>query len=102
MKIFRNIILHLSAVAALVFAASCEDLAMGDNFLRKPPSNDVTIDTVFSTKEYAVLQATSVWSLFRLEQLDRNVGGESGESYGFVAVVCRIWRSGIYLLQRTL
>ncbi len=54
MKIFRNIILHLSAVAALVFAASCEDLAMGDNFLRKPPSNDVTIDTVFSTKEYAV------------------------------------------------
>ena len=30
-----------------------EDLAFGNKFLQKPPSTDVTIDTVFSTAEYA-------------------------------------------------
>lgn len=32
---------------------ACEDLAFGDKFLQKPPSTDVTIDTVYSTAEYA-------------------------------------------------
>lgn len=32
---------------------SCEDLALGEKFLQKPPSGDVTIDTIFSTAEYA-------------------------------------------------
>ena len=30
-----------------------QDLAFGDKFLQKPPSSDVTIDTIFSTSEYA-------------------------------------------------
>ena len=37
----------------LITMISCEDLAFGDKFLQKPPSTDVTIDTVFSTAEYA-------------------------------------------------
>lgn len=33
--------------------SSCEDFALGDKFLQKPPSTDVTIDTIFSTAEFA-------------------------------------------------
>ncbi len=40
-------------VGMLTMAVSCEDLAFGDKFLQKPPSTDVTIDTIFSTSEYA-------------------------------------------------
>lgn len=32
---------------------ACEDLKFGDSFLQKPPSVDITIDTVFSKAEYA-------------------------------------------------
>ncbi len=48
-KHFHVIILMLGLVTTI----SCEDLAFGDKFLQKPPSTDVTIDTVFSTAEYA-------------------------------------------------
>ena len=46
---FHVIILMLG----LATTFSCEDLAFGDKFLQKPPSTDVTIDTIFSTAEYA-------------------------------------------------
>lgn len=39
----------LSAMAAL----SCSDLKFGDDFLEKAPGVDITIDTVFSSKQYA-------------------------------------------------
>lgn len=48
-KHFHVIILMLGLITTI----SCEDLAFGDKFLQKPPSTDVTIDTVFSTAEYA-------------------------------------------------
>ena len=32
---------------------SCEDFAFGNKFLQKPPSTDITADTIFSTKDYA-------------------------------------------------
>lgn len=45
---------HLILLAGLLTSVmSCEDLAFGNKFLQKPPSTDVTIDTVFSTAEYA-------------------------------------------------
>lgn len=51
-KIFKYI--YLFIISSVVFTAvSCEDLKFGNNLLQKPPSNDVTIDTVFSTAEYA-------------------------------------------------
>lgn len=53
MKKFRYYLLYISALFALGLAVSCEDFEIGDRFLQKPPSNDVTIDTVFSSKEYA-------------------------------------------------
>lgn len=37
----------------LATTISCEDFALGEKFLQKPPSSDVTIDTIFSTAEYA-------------------------------------------------
>lgn len=48
-KHFHVILLALG----LMINWSCEDLAFGNKFLQKPPSTDVTIDTVFSTAEYA-------------------------------------------------
>ncbi|WP_044123172.1 RagB/SusD family nutrient uptake outer membrane protein [Hallella bergensis] len=41
------------AVAAMTLTVGCEDLALGENFLQKPPSTDVTIDTIFGKAEYA-------------------------------------------------
>lgn len=49
-KHFQTIVLMLGL---LVSTIACEDLAFGDKFLQKPPSTDVTIDTIFSTSEYA-------------------------------------------------
>ena len=39
--------------ALLITTISCEDFALGEKFLQKPPSSDVTIDTIFSTAVYA-------------------------------------------------
>ena len=33
--------------------SSCSDLAFGDSFLEKAPGEDVTVDTIFSSKLYA-------------------------------------------------
>lgn len=49
-RISINIFLFLGTLFTL---ASCEDFALGDKFLQKPPSTDITIDTIFSTAEYA-------------------------------------------------
>ena len=53
----KNIKKHFHAIVLLlgllISTNACEDLAFGDKFLQKPPSTDVTIDTVFSTAEYA-------------------------------------------------
>lgn len=53
----KNIKKHFHAIVLmlglLVTTIACEDLAFGDKFLQKPPSTDVTIDTIYSTAEYA-------------------------------------------------
>lgn len=53
MKTTQSILACIAFSTAVIFAVSCEDFALGDRFLQKPPSGDVTIDTVFSTGEYA-------------------------------------------------
>ena len=35
-------------LSILLVATSCEDLSFGNSFLQKPPSTDVTIDTIFA------------------------------------------------------
>lgn len=51
MKIYK---LYVSLLITLLISlSSCEDLAFGDKFLQKPPSTDITIDTIFSTADYA-------------------------------------------------
>ena len=40
-------------LSILLVATSCEDLSFGNSFLQKPPSTDVTIDTIFAKGEYA-------------------------------------------------
>lgn len=45
---------HVALIAGgLLINVACEDLAFGNQFLQKPPSSDVTIDTIYSTAEYA-------------------------------------------------
>ena len=53
MKNIRNHFHIILLALGLLMTVACEDLAFGDKFLQKPPSTDVTIDTVFSTAEYA-------------------------------------------------
>lgn len=53
MRSLKKLLYTILLMASLAMAVSCEDLAFGDKFLQKPPSSDVTIDTIFSTAEYA-------------------------------------------------
>lgn len=53
MRTIKNIFYLILFVVILQFTVSCEDLAFGEDFLHKPPSTDVTIDTIFSNAEYA-------------------------------------------------
>ena len=48
-RYFQGLILG----ALLITTISCEDFALGEKFLQKPPSSDITIDTIFSTAVYA-------------------------------------------------
>lgn len=51
MKLLRKYIFIITCICCGLTA--CEDLKFGDQFLQKPPSDDVTIDTIFSRAEYA-------------------------------------------------
>lgn len=53
MKSLRKLLYTILLTGSLLTIVSCEDLAFGDKFLQKPPSSDVTIDTIFSSAEYA-------------------------------------------------
>lgn len=82
MRSLRKLLYTTLLMGTLFVGVSCEDLAFGDKFLQKPPSSDVTIDTIFSTSEYArrilwkELSISSLWNgNFRL--LDANVVGDS-------------------------
>ena len=45
-------LIYIGIIASL-FATGCDSLQVGDSFLEKAPSSDVTIDTIFSSLEYA-------------------------------------------------
>ena len=70
-KHFHVILLALG----LFVTMACEDLAFGDKFLQKPPSTDVTIDTVFSTAEYARRVLCTVIDICRWDWKHRIVIG---------------------------
>lgn len=53
MKSFIRYFQGLMLGILLTTTISCEDFALGEKFLQKPPSSDVTIDTIFSTAVYA-------------------------------------------------
>lgn len=48
----KSLIILCGLLASLFIG--CEDLKFGDNFLEKPNSDDVSIDTVFSSKKYEI------------------------------------------------
>lgn len=47
----------LTLLFLLVCSTACEDFAFGGKFLQKPPSEDVTIDTIFSTADNEIGRA---------------------------------------------
>ncbi len=53
MKAKHKISSLIAAVLLMIGLSSCEDMALGEKFLQKPPSTDVTIDTIFGKAEYA-------------------------------------------------
>lgn len=53
MKLFKHTAAIVTTLLLSGFAVSCEDLAIGNDFLQKPPSTDVTEDTIFGKAEYA-------------------------------------------------
>ena len=77
MRSLRKLLYTTLLMGTLFVGVSCEDLAFGDKFLQKPPSSDVTIDTIFSTSDLVEeLSISSLWNgNFRL--LDANVVGDS-------------------------
>lgn len=82
MRSLRKLLYTTLLMGTLFVGVSCEDLAFGDKFLQKPPSSDVTIDTIFFhfriRPSYLVeeLSISSLWNgNFRL--LDANVVGDS-------------------------
>lgn len=53
MKLKRKILILCVSVAALTQWACTDELLVGDGFLEKPPSVDITIDTIFSNADNA-------------------------------------------------
>lgn len=47
MKPLKRYFHGLMLATLLTTTISCEDFALGEKFLQKPPSSDVTIDTIF-------------------------------------------------------
>lgn len=54
-------LLYIGIIAALL-STGCDEIQVGDNFLEKPPSSDVTIDTIFSNLEFAQRQ---LWGAYQ-------------------------------------
>lgn len=54
--------LYIGSLAVLLtVGSSCEDFKFGDNFLEKPLTTDVTIDSVFAHRKYAEQVLTEVY-----------------------------------------
>ena len=53
MKTKNTLLSLLAGLLTVTATVSCEDMAFGEDFLQKPPSTDVTIDTIFGKAEYA-------------------------------------------------
>ncbi len=49
----KNKIAKLFAFLSMLYIIGCKDLPVGNDFLEKPPSVSVTIDTIFSKLEFA-------------------------------------------------
>lgn len=64
----KNIILSI-ILAGIFLAAGCEKFKVGNAFLEKPPSVDVTKDTVFSNLEYANRFLTATYRTLRYAYL---------------------------------
>ena len=61
-----NIRSYIIMLVAGIFAVlSCSDLKLGDSFLEKAPGVDITIDTVFSSRQYADRALVAAYSTLR-------------------------------------
>lgn len=65
-------------MGTLFVGVSCEDLAFGDKFLQKPPSSDVTIDTIFPLQNTPVVSCGRVINIFLMEWKLQVIGRKCG------------------------
>jgi len=66
--------LHIILVLISCLVISCQDLKIGDDFLAKPPSSDLTIDDIYSNAEYA---RRALWAAYSTLPYGVNAGGRS-------------------------
>lgn len=84
-------------------AIGCEDLKFGTNFLEKPMSDEVSIDTVFSQKRYADQAMNQFYK--SLPDYTPSMNGYHYEAfildvYSDLGYTTRLsWNHGQYLLQ---
>ena len=78
MRSLRKLLYTTLLMGTLFVGVSCEDLAFGDKFLQKPPSSDVTIDTIFSTSEYARRILWKIINIFLMEWKLQVIGRKCG------------------------
>ena len=49
----KRLLMPIIIIAGSLYFGACNDLKIGDDFLEKGPGADVTLDTIFSSKQFA-------------------------------------------------
>ena len=74
----KRLLIPISIIAASFYFGSCNDLKIGDDFLEKAPGADVTLDTIFASKQYAERAlAFTLWGYVQLGPCRRQTGSGS-------------------------
>ena len=82
----RLIFKQISVAILLIFTLNaCQDLKFGNDFLEKAPSNDVDIDVIYSSAQYA---RTALWSAYATLHYGLNLGNQGNQLMGSDPLDC--------------
>lgn len=79
----NNAIIIIIACLGILFTSGCDEFEVGDSFLEKPPSVDVTKDTIFSSLEYANRMLTAAYRSLPYNILYFSQSGSRGAGIGW-------------------
>lgn len=78
-QILVNMVTTVTALILTIAFQGCDELGVGNDFLKKPPSESVTKDTVFNSVEIA---EQFLWHAYRsLPYYNGVVGGKIGRAH---------------------